>query len=1141
MINRIFLISIIAITVLFSFSALDQKIFAELFTITPIPVSIGTVSSFSPSLATDGTDLHVTWADGSAGNDAILFSTSTDGGTTWSVPVNVSNNDLADASSPSLATDGTDLHVTWVDGTAGIRDILYSTSTDGGTTWSVPVNVSNNYPADSVSPSLATDGTDLHVTWADDTNTANNDILFSTSTDGGTTWSVPDNVNINAGNSVSPSLATDGTNVFVIWSDDTANAGNQEILFSTAVIDSAGGCAALIICNIGEVQWLETSYPNSGTGVVRVTDPDMNLDPENVDNFVINVWSDSDAGGINLTVSETNDATGIFEGTIFFSTIHGSSGHRLMIAEGDTVTAEYEDNTLPDPYTTADELDITATSLISSPKIILSGDLDELQGQVIPVKNHSPGVIRLHENIDVYFPTSNQLREKIKGTNLEVKPIFLDKFEVYEEKIILRKFTEITISDNIEFVSVFGKDSKTFVNPIKITKDDETIIIDDNFIINQINELKNKCSGNDAREYCDMSQQDIKNNIVDKLGTHTIQEEFVVYNKHQKQYADFDFPTNVLSEERNFFGANNSYPDYHFTSVIPNHDLTDTVFPFANALQSGATVNGESKSQAMFLNGFTLGHGYSWNLERDWQYNDIMVFESNVSAFVGLGIGLRIPIEITINSDSKDHGELEYSVNLFDATIDQFGEILEASQVFSGEEFVLELGPEVEASVDFLGIPVKEFSLQDEILGNKLPGGSDFDPSLGIGNGPEKFLEEEIPCNLSHLCQELGVVTLSLSPGVIGKISGNDLTIKLTNTHSTESDVLHFSVESPNTIKHFFDSVQNVSAYSIKIDDISYDSKIIIIPMLHGVIDLGLFSFLPGIGQGIDETIELYEIEFDHIKLENHDGTEPSQTIMVQDTRTTDGEQSNTGMMSDGTIETADNDLATPGCVDTEIGCYTPNTTTVDVGGKVIMTNVDTTGIHTFTSGTVDGFAASPDGIFDTGFLNAGDSYEWVADTEGEIPYYCMLHVWMQGVIIVEEAEEEETMMEEVELMVTISDSAVEDKTQVDLEFSELHVNYKITATQNDKIILQEIKHAMEMTTSHMVDAVGSDESPINIEIVSLGIGPPDAEEDWTGPLGPVASTQVVPEFGTIAMMILAVAIISIVAVTAKSRVVPRF
>ena len=124
--------------------------------------------------------------------------------------------------------------------------------------------------------------------------------------------------------------------------------------------------SALIRWNIGETQWLEASYPAIGTGIVRVIDPDMNLDPEAVDNFDVSVWSDSDSGGIDLTVTETNKATGIFEGTVFFTVTDVSSGHRLRVAEGDTVTAEYEDNTLPDPYTTADELDITATSLIGT-------------------------------------------------------------------------------------------------------------------------------------------------------------------------------------------------------------------------------------------------------------------------------------------------------------------------------------------------------------------------------------------------------------------------------------------------------------------------------------------------------------------------------------------------------------------------------------------------------------------------------------------------------------------------------------------------------------------------------------------------------------------------------------------------------
>ncbi len=162
----------------------------------------------------------------------------------------------------------------------------------------------------------------------------------------------------NPTNSADNSGPTDG---FLQTDDDDGLTVSFEFSEDETVVGSA-----LIRWNIGEVQWLEASYPASGTGVVRIIDPDMNLNPESVDNFDVDVWSDSDAGGIDLTVTETNEATGIFEGTVFFTVADESSGHRLRVAEGDTVTAEYEDNTLPDPYTTADELDITATTLIGT-------------------------------------------------------------------------------------------------------------------------------------------------------------------------------------------------------------------------------------------------------------------------------------------------------------------------------------------------------------------------------------------------------------------------------------------------------------------------------------------------------------------------------------------------------------------------------------------------------------------------------------------------------------------------------------------------------------------------------------------------------------------------------------------------------
>ena len=122
--------------------------------------------------------------------------------------------------------------------------------------------------------------------------------------------------------------------------------------------------SALIRWNIGEVQWLEASYPTTGTGVVRVIDPDMNLDPEVLDNLDINVWSKTEPAGIDLIVTETKPSSGIFEGEVFFNEIDLSGGNHLTVHGRDTVTAEYKDNTLPDPYTTADELDISAVTHI---------------------------------------------------------------------------------------------------------------------------------------------------------------------------------------------------------------------------------------------------------------------------------------------------------------------------------------------------------------------------------------------------------------------------------------------------------------------------------------------------------------------------------------------------------------------------------------------------------------------------------------------------------------------------------------------------------------------------------------------------------------------------------------------------------
>ncbi|PIW31823.1 MAG: hypothetical protein COW27_05785, partial [Nitrosopumilales archaeon CG15_BIG_FIL_POST_REV_8_21_14_020_37_12] len=118
--------------------------------------------------------------------------------------------------------------------------------------------------------------------------------------------------------------------------------------------------SALIRWNIGSVEWVQSVASANGVGIIRVIDPDMNLNPEIVNTLSIDLWSDSDLGGIDIRVTETGPSTGIFEGDVAFTSTDQSSGNRLRVNDGDYVTARYKDNTLPKPYTTADELKVSS-------------------------------------------------------------------------------------------------------------------------------------------------------------------------------------------------------------------------------------------------------------------------------------------------------------------------------------------------------------------------------------------------------------------------------------------------------------------------------------------------------------------------------------------------------------------------------------------------------------------------------------------------------------------------------------------------------------------------------------------------------------------------------------------------------------
>ena len=235
-----------------------------------------------------------------------------------------------------------------------------------------------------------------------------------------------------------------------------------------------------------------------------------------------------------------------------------------------------------------------------------------------------------------------------------------------------------------------------------------------------------------------------------------------------------------------------------------------------------------------------------------------------------------------------------------------------------------------------------------------------------------------------------------------------------------------------------------------------------------------------------------------------------------------------------------------PGCEETD-ECYIPSTVTVDVGGEVTWSN-DDSAAHTVTSGTAEG---GPDGNFDSSLFMAGNTYTVTFDEEGEFPYFCMVHPWMVGTVIVQadamEHEDDDHMEMEgtasatgmlsdgTEVKIWATAPKAGEMMEISIEFDDSeHVNHDIKATQNGKVVLDDKgAHHHEGTGKHTTMALASAD-PVDITVTFQGYGVNDPK---TGPIGEqVVFTKVVPEFGTIAAVILAVAIVSIIAVTARSK-----
>jgi chitodextrinase len=231
----------------------------------------------APSIAagTDGA-AYLAFAgwSGSPTGDDIYFTKSSDGGRTWSTPLRV-NDDLGNAAQaqPRLALDpANNIYIAWTDTRGGTNDIYFSKSTNGGSSFSANVRVNDVATNSQSEPDLAVDSVNphlVHVVWTDTrppiSGPTSPDIYYANSTNGGLSFNPSVRLNDDLGSAAeqsTPAIAVaPNRNVYVVWRDPR---GSPEVYYTRSIDFGA--------------TWSLNTYVNGDAGNIDQRNPTIAID-----------------------------------------------------------------------------------------------------------------------------------------------------------------------------------------------------------------------------------------------------------------------------------------------------------------------------------------------------------------------------------------------------------------------------------------------------------------------------------------------------------------------------------------------------------------------------------------------------------------------------------------------------------------------------------------------------------------------------------------------------------------------------------------------------------------------------------------------------------------------------------------------
>lgn len=221
---------------------------------------------------------------------------------------------------------------------------------------------------------------------------------------------------------------------------------------------------------------------------------------------------------------------------------------------------------------------------------------------------------------------------------------------------------------------------------------------------------------------------------------------------------------------------------------------------------------------------------------------------------------------------------------------------------------------------------------------------------------------------------------------------------------------------------------------------------------------------------------------------------------------------------------------------------------TVFPGDSVMWSNADTA-FHTVTSVSASNIETGDfeeDGLFDSGFFSPGKSFTQKFDTLGDFYYYCSIHPWMNGVVHVINNPGSVKSIDGVASGFSDDGLGFEVKYFLDVYLSKaVHVNpdertltFTISGnTNNEQIVLTLPNGLIKNPTSVWIDGkmteFESDSSISGNTATQLTI-PLESNSREIKIMG----SYVIPEFGSVALLILTVSIVSIIILSKKNSLI---